>query len=391
MRLLFVHEWFGSLGGAEGNVFAVASELKRRGHAVEIAAQKRSGRGETEWDALFGKDAHFPASGGQWDALLETSKPDVIYMHKWEELQSIEKMIGSGVPVIRMVHDHDLYCLRSYKYNPLTRNICTRPASGYCVFPCLAPLKRNREGGFPIKLVSYGRKVREIGLNRKLRRLVAASEYIKHELVINGFDPAHIELLPPVPPVGPVGASNFGDRNLLLFAGQIVRGKGVDVLLQALARVRGRFEAVIAGDGSHRGHCEKLAVRLGLQTRVKFLGFVKPAEMSSYQREATAVLVSSVWPEPFGLVGLEAMRQGLPVVAFDAGGIRDWLQDGENGFLVPWMDVDGYAAAVDRLLADKELARRLGEAGRARAARDFDFGNYISKLESLLEAVASKV
>ena len=81
------------------------------------------------------------------------------------------------------------------------------------------------------------------------------------------------------------------------------------------------------------------------------------------------------------------MRYGLPVVAFDAGGIRDWLRDGENGFLVPWMDDAAFADRLGRLLRDKGLARRMGEAGRKIVARDYDFDAYIGRLEDLFRRV----
>jgi glycosyltransferase involved in cell wall biosynthesis len=100
-----------------------------------------------------------------------------------------------------------------------------------------------------------------------------------------------------------------------------------------------------------------------LKDRVKFHGFVARDELKHFYQQASLLAVSSVWPEPFGLVGREAMCHALPVVGFDAGGIREWLFDGENGFLVPWMDTDAFAARMEQLLRDKELARKLGRAG----------------------------
>jgi len=102
------------------------------------------------------------------------------------------------------------------------------------------------------------------------------------------------------------------------------------------------------------------------------------------------VVVSSVWPEPFGAVGLEGMRYGLPVVAFDAGGIKEWLIDGCNGFLIPWMDRAAFAAKVEQLLRDKPLARELGEHGRRAIAEHYEFSKYIDGLEELFERVAPK-
>jgi glycosyltransferase involved in cell wall biosynthesis len=82
------------------------------------------------------------------------------------------------------------------------------------------------------------------------------------------------------------------------------------------------------------------------------------------------------------------MRCGLPVVAFDAGGIREWLVDGVNGFLVPWMDRDAFAGKVDALLLDKARARELGQNGRRLANERFNFDAYIDDIENLLSSAA---
>src|SRR5213078_3441847 len=126
------------------------------------------------------------------------------------------------------------------------------------------------------------------------------------------------------------------------------------------AQVKAPFECLILGEGSHRPFCERLSRRLGLESRVHFLGFIPKERLQDYLREASVAVVSSVWPEPFGAAGLEGMRYGLPVVGFDAGGVREWLVSGYNGFLVPWMDRDAFAARVEELLVNKALARQLG-------------------------------
>ncbi len=381
-----VHDIFGSFGGAETNVFATAGGLRARGHEVGLLARRSSGKGEPAWRELFGGNL-YEMNGEPPEAVARQFGAEVVYMHKWDDLASIEALLEAEAPLVRMVHDHDIYCLRSYRYNPLTRHICTRPAGMHCICPCLAPLKRNHGGGLPVRWASFAEKQHEIALSRRFDGNIVATEFMKHELLINGFDPARIEICPPVPrPVEPL-LSSFSDRNLLVFAGQIIRGKGVDVMLRSLAKVRTPFEAVILGEGNHRPSCEKLCRRLGLDDRVTFKGFIPQTELQAFYREASAVLVPSVWPEPMGLVGLEAMRNGLPVVAFDAGGVRDWLRDGDNGFLAPWMDTDGYARKIDALLADKDLARAMGERGFARFARDYDFDDYMGRLEEIFSSV----
>ena len=157
----------------------------------------------------------------------------------------------------------------------------------------------------------------------------------------------------------------------------------MDVLLEALAQVRAPFECLIFGDGNHRARCEELSRRLGLDGRVHFKGYVPPRELENFYEQASLSVVSSVWPEPFGATGLEAMRHGLPVIGFDAGGIKEWLLDGENGFLVPWMDRAQFARRIDQLLENKTLARQLGERGRQLLRDKFNFEQYIDGLEEM--------
>ncbi|HSY16742.1 MAG TPA: glycosyltransferase family 4 protein, partial [Candidatus Acidoferrales bacterium] len=352
-----------------------------------------TGKGLPAWEGVFSQRFPIMPDDSGWHALTALSlfQPDVIYVHKLADLEIIKTLLGSDAPLVRMVHDHDLYCMRSYKYNYFTRHVCERPASFSCLFPCGAFLTRSHDGMFPVQWASYSSKLKEIELNKKAHRLIVATQFMKEELLRNGFPPEKIEIHPPVPPSGgfPV-QSAFSDRNLIIYAGQITRGKGVDVLIESLARIHEPFECFIFGDGNHRAACEALSHRLGLAGRIHFKGYVSPDELNVYYQEGSVAVVSSVWPEPFGAVGLEAMRHGLPVVAFDAGGIKEWLSDGQNGFLVPWMDRAAFAVRVDELLRDKALARKLGEQGRQMVADKFGFSKYIDGLEKLFARVASE-
>jgi glycosyltransferase involved in cell wall biosynthesis len=386
MRLLFLHERIGALGGAEANVLVTAEELRRRGHSVGLMHGDCANRGETEWHGVF--PSRFPAGASGGAPVLERAladfRPDALFVHKYSDPTVLRTLLSCGRPVVRMVHDHDLYCMRGYKYNPISRRICLRAASAACIFPCGASVARRTGAGFPIRWVGYRAKRREIEMNKGFHRLIVATAYMRDELLRNGFASDRIEVHPPVPRPVPVSDHpSFSKRNLVVYAGQIIRGKGVDILLESLARVSVPFECAILGDGNQRAACERLSARLGLQDRVRFSGFVPQPLVAGAYRDASAAVMSSVWPEPFGATGIEAMRCGLPVVAFDAGGIREWLLDGVNGFLVPWMDRAAFATRLDALLGDKGLARRLGENGRAIADERFNFSAYVDGLEDL--------
>jgi len=386
MKLLFVHQHLGAFGGAEANIQLSAAELRARGHQLSLLYQKPTGKGEEAWRDLFTSCTRIETNGGadSFRNILKRDNPDAIYLHTLPDVQVLRALVDSRVPVVRMVHDHALYCLRGYKYNVLSRKICTRPASAACIFPCLAPIARNHDGLFPIKWSSFSERLEQIRLNRLFDHFIVYSDYSRQELIRNGFDAAKISIHVPIESRGDAMAvSSFSDRNLILSAGQIIRGKGVDLLLRALTHVQAPFECLIFGDGNHRVHCERLCRRLGLSERVHFMGYVPRAELWQHYLDATVFAMSSVWPEPFGAVGLEAMRYGLPVVAFDAGGIKEWLIDRVNGFLVPHMDRAHFAARVEQLLRDKTLAREMGAKGAEMLRQKFDFTKYVDGLEAM--------
>jgi glycosyltransferase involved in cell wall biosynthesis len=96
------------------------------------------------------------------------------------------------------------------------------------------------------------------------------------------------------------------------------------------------------------------------------------------------VVVPSRWPEPFGMIGLEAMRHGRPVVAFGVGGISDWLHHNHTGILVPEQDIEAMAQGIEQILLRDEFATRLGSNAYDRFVNHYAFDDYISRLESFL-------
>jgi glycosyltransferase involved in cell wall biosynthesis len=143
----------------------------------------------------------------------------------------------------------------------------------------------------------------------------------------------------------------------------------------------------VAGEGPERPALEALARRLGL--RSEFAGWVDPGRRAELLRRADLLAVPSVWPEPFGLVGLEAGCVGLPAVGFAVGGIPDWLRPGRSGELAPGdpPTVRGLAAALVRALADARHLARL-RRGAWEVAQEFTPEAHVAKLEQVLDSVS---
>ena len=164
---------------------------------------------------------------------------------------------------------------------------------------------------------------------------------------------------------------------MLVSIGRLERIKGIHLLLDALPHVREALGQPLAltiiGDGSQRADLERRAasVALGDDIAVTFAGWVSPEERDRCLREADLLVVPSTWPEPLGLVGLEAAGAGVPAAAFDVGGIRDWLIDGQTGALAPGDPPTsaGLATAIVSCLRDQSRLAALGAAASALAAR----------------------
>src|SRR5439155_14675627 len=162
MRILFVHQRLGAFGGAEANIRITANELRRRGHELSLLYAESTGKNEEGYRGLFANCQLLARDPISVRSLIARREPDLIYLHSLTDLAAMEAIFDCDLPVIRMVHDHSLYCLRGYKYHPLTRKPCTRAASGFCVFPCGAVLARNRGGLLPFKWASYADRRREL-------------------------------------------------------------------------------------------------------------------------------------------------------------------------------------------------------------------------------------
>lgn len=391
MRTLFVNEKGCAYGGVEQAVDDTAAGLSARGHAVHLLSCEPIAEGRSPLGAPFASRTRLElqAAEGTWRRqlarALEAAAPDVVYVHRWAHRESLAEL-AAGLPTVRYVHDHDLYCPRRHKYFPLSRRICNHPLGVHCVLHGCLLTPQGPVPGLP-GLVDLRAKARDLAFNRRLPTLAVGSRWMRDMMRRNGFAESQVVLLPPVPaglerdtPAPPAD----GAVPTVLFVGQLIRGKGVDLLLAALAGVRRPFRALLVGTGAQQHELVEQTRQLGLGGRVTFVGWVPHDRLADYYRQATVVAVPSRWPEPFGMVGLEAMWSARPVAAFAVGGIPDWLVDGETGLLAAEGDAKGLGHALEELLSDADLGRRLGEAGFARAREHYRFADYLERTAGLL-------
>lgn len=384
MRILFVNHKCGYFGGVERNVAATAAGLRSLGHQCFLAYGDRTDRGFESYQGIFDSahacrelhDNPGHPDGQSFRTLVESLSPDVCYLHKVPTIEFCSAFLNK-IPIVRMVHDHDLCCPRKHKFFFHNSRIC-RHKSGWRCYLDLGFLAPGTGTTLPFTLVSIREKLREMRRNYDLDALLVGSRFMRDELIQNGFPEAKVHVVPPVVPMEEVPPLPVPEEPLVVCVAQLIKGKGVDLLLKALAETTCHYRAVIVGTGNAEDSLKELSRTLGLDDKVHFQGWVDSERIGEFYAKAKVVVVPSRWAEPFGMIGLEAMNHGRPVVAFDVGGISDWLDHEVTGLLVPEQDCDQMAKALDRLLTDTDLARRLGRQGRSRVQERFSFDEYLS-------------
>lgn len=178
----------------------------------------------------------------------------------------------------------------------------------------------------------------------------------------------------------------------ILFVGRLEKIKGVDILIKSISFVVSSIPNVhlyIAGIGEEEGELKHLVKKLDIEENVTFLGFVSEDDKWSYYKSTDLCVVPSL-EEPFGIVLLEAMACGKPVVASNVGGIPYIVEDGETGLLFECGNIEDLAERVTALLEDKELRKKMGEAGYEKA-KEFSWSNIADRTLELYRVVLSEV
>ena len=216
-------------------------------------------------------------------------------------------------------------------------------------------------------------------------RAGAPPEHIR--LVFNGTDLRRFS-----PENGNRNELRFGP-NMIFACRQLFPRKGIRFLLEAGAQLKPQYpdlKIVLAGDGFERPALAQLADELGIGSDVTFLGWVPNAELPPYYRAAAVSVIPSL-EEGFGIPAAEAMSCEMAVVANDAGGLPEVVEHNVTGLVVPRGDSAALAQAIGSLLSDPQRRRQMGQAGRARALKLFDWDRTAEQFEELYREVAARM
>ena len=184
-----------------------------------------------------------------------------------------------------------------------------------------------------------------------------------NEHIKAGFDENIISVLPyfcsikPLKKIRPIPS-----QPTITFLGRTTQYKGIEYFIQILSELSHGIRGIIAGNITEQLK-EFVKKNQRVKDRLNLRDWVNRDGIKDLFKETSVFVFPSIWPETLGIVGIEALSNGVPVVAFDVGGVREWLIDGENGFLIERKDVLAAANAINTILNDQNMMKRMGEYG----------------------------
>ncbi len=399
MRILISTAHRNMVGGVEKYLQKILPVLAHRGHELALVYEHRF---DPELERIDLVDLNLPSHGiqesgvGQGIRFVRDWKPDVVYSQGLEAVE-FQSALLNEYPVVFYAHNYVGTCISGEKCHSFPSPVpCDRQLGP----ACLALYFPRRCGGLhPMTMLTMYQRSSEHNLQLpKYAAILVASAHMRREYVRHGVPPERVHLTPlpnPIELARESGAdARTGTGGQLLFLGRLTKLKGGAELLRAMPLAEKKLgiplSLTIAGDGPERLRLEKFAKQHHLA--VEFAGWVGGSRKAELIQKADLLVVPSLWPEPFGLVGIEAGAHGLPAVGYDAGGISDWLTPGYSGELASAQPptVDGLADAIFRALSDPSHYAHLCRGAREVAGR-FTFAAHLAMLESTLETVLEDV
>lgn len=403
MRIIVANNFYYNRGGDSSQFISVYTELGRRGHAVAAFSMQHPQNLASSWSEYWvphveyrgqltamararagWRSIHSFESGRQMRRLIKDFAPDLVHFHGVHHhltLAAVDACLAAGIPVVWTLHDHRIVCPASLLLR--RGQVCERCAGGQ-FWHCAVWRCKSGELSRSLAAVveSYATRVRST--LSAVDCYVAPSRYLARKVLQMGLPARRVELAPN--PIAAIGESTRRARRRgVLYVGRLSPEKGVDCLIRALSSLEG-VNLQVLGDGPDASRLEALAKDLDVD--VGFLGWVDPDVVRSRMQEAELLCVPSLCCEACGMVALEAMAAGLPVVASDLGGLVELLDRGRAGWPVPPGDAGAWRRVIREALDDPKRAAGKAALAQTRVQAHHDPQAYFDRLEAIYRSVA---
>ncbi len=293
---------------------------------------------------------------------IEEFQPDLIQSHSTQVMESYPDWVDR-IPSAQFVHDESWFCSGG---NRVDRNLqhCHRPHGLACL-----PLHYTTGCGGRSPMGNWVRwrlvasRLRARGYRHL--QIQVASRFMRRGFLENGFPENRLTVIPLYSTAPAVELPM--EPGLIVAPARLVHHKGIDVLIRALHGLRDiPWRLAVPGDGPERERLTGVIRELGIEDRVVLPGELHPDEVDRWYARAQLVAFPVLREEPFGLVGVEALAHGKPIVAFAGGAVEEWLWPGETGVSVTEKTPEALGKALGMLLRDPDRCLAMGQAARTR-------------------------
>jgi glycosyltransferase involved in cell wall biosynthesis len=411
MRILIVNWSSRKVGGIEDYLTNLMPALVRTQHDLAFAHEVDIPDSRDRISLPEGVPCWSVSALGVETALesMKAWKPDLIYAHGLLDPEFEDGFLKMA-PAIYFSHNYYGTCisgLKTFKF-PTVRP-CHRQFGPACL---LQYFPRRCGGRSPLTMWKlFRRESRRLANLHKYQAIVTHSNHMREEYVRNGIPESRVhsfvyEVARPHQHASgtraflPSRQDILSKRNWnLLFVGRMELLKGGATLIDALPQVADKLgikiRVTFAGDGPQRNAWERRAEKARArhpELEFQFAGWADKNRLDEIYSETDLLVVPSLWPEPFGRVGPEAGSRGIPVAAFNVGGVSDWLINGVNGYLAPGNPPTavGLAAAIIKCLEDGDTYRELRK-GATTVARQFNLEHHLEALQEVFAQVAPQL
>lgn len=322
---------------------------------------------------------------------------DLIHVHSLNNPRLLEVLFKVR-PVIRSMHDPRLICPGQGKFLRFSTQVCNKPFGVQCVYYAYKEGCCNRHPKRLLKGLKNAHFEGTIG-QRNYAGILVMSEYMRSEAIRAGIPKDKLFLNPyftPIVEASPIKDFQTGSVRKILFVGRLSISKGVSFLIDSFCElIHNGVENVelhIVGDGVDSDQVIKSIEKLemNIKDKIYLYGWQSHEAVLRLISGADIIAFPSVYPEAFGIVGIEAMMRKKPVVAFDVGGVSTWLRHNKTGFLVTTKDISDFASKIKILIEDQQLYQRFSNESRNIAISEFAPEVHLRKLLSLYNNVSNK-
>ena len=317
---------------------------------------------------------------------VRENKIDLIHIHSISNPKLIDFCFGIA-PVVRSMHEPRIVCPGHGKFLRYSERICDKDFGFHCLIDIYKEGCSNRHPKRVVKAIAN--TYFEINTaSNKYSSVIVMSEYMKNEALSVGFKKDTISYNPYFTPI--VSETDIFNRKndkvkTLLFIGRLSRTKGTHYFIElGISLLEKGFDInfSIVGDGYDKTFFESI-IPVAQRSKFIFHGWKNKEEIQEILNKSYLLVFPSIYPEAFGIVGIEALMRGLPVVGFDVGGVSTWLKDEVNGYLVPVKNTEVLTARVERLLLDEELYSKMSLQAREITLEYFSPKVHLEKLIKL--------